>query len=72
MRARANLDFASNNNQVVVGQGTLLRGQGSGGAGIGMQILGDGFNVRVDVTYDSIGVSGLDIWTGRLRGGWNF
>ena len=50
--ARANLDFASNNNQVVVGQGALLRGQGSGGAGIGMQILGDGFNVRVDVTYD--------------------
>jgi hypothetical protein len=69
--ARATIDFASNN-QLVVGQGTMLRGQGSGGAGVGVQILGNGFNVRVDVTYDSIGVSGLDLWTGRLRGGWSF
>jgi hypothetical protein len=70
--ARATVDFSSNNTQLVVGQGTVLRGQGSGGAGVGVQILGNGFNVRLDVTYDSIGVSGLDLWTGRLRGGWSF
>ena len=70
--ARANIDFASSNSVQITGLPTALRGQGSGGAGVGVVILGNGFNVRADVSYDSIGVTGLDIWTGRLRGGWSF
>jgi hypothetical protein len=70
--ARGNLDFATNNAALVNGQQINLRGQGSGGVGAGFIIQGRGFNVRGDVVYDSIGVTGLDIWTGRLRAGWSF
>lgn len=70
--ARGNLDFATNNALLVNGQQITLRGQGSGGVGGGFVVQGRGFNVRGDFVYDSIGVTGLDIWTGRLRAGWSF
>jgi hypothetical protein len=70
--ARGNLDFATNNTVLANGQQIAIRGGGSGGAGVGFVVQGRGFNVRGDVVYDSIGVTGLDIWTGRLRAGWSF
>jgi autotransporter-like protein len=70
--ARGNLDFATNNASFVNGQMVSLRGQGSGGVGAGFVVQGRGFNVRGDVAYDSIGLTGFDLWTGRLRAGWSF
>jgi len=70
--ARGNLDFATNNASFVNGQMVNLRGQGSGGVGAGFVVQGRGFNVRGDVAYDSIGLAGFDLWTGRLRAGWTF
>jgi hypothetical protein len=70
--ARVNIDLTSNNALLVNGQQVGLRGQASGGTGLGVVIHGHGFNIRADAAYDSIGISGLDIWTGRLRGGWSF
>jgi hypothetical protein len=70
--ARGNLDFATNQTVLANGQQVAVRGGGSGGAGGGFVIQGRGFNVRGDFVYDSIGVTGLDIWTGRLRAGWSF
>jgi hypothetical protein len=70
--ARGNLDFATNQAVLANGQQVAIRRGGSGGAGGGFVIQGRGFNVRGDVVYDSIGVTGLDIWTGRLRAGWSF
>ncbi|MFI5029576.1 MAG: hypothetical protein ACHQPH_02620 [Reyranellales bacterium] len=72
MLARGNLDFATNQTVLANGQQVAIRGGGSGGAEAGVVIQGRGFNVRGDVVYDSIGVTGLDIWTGRLRAGWSF
>ncbi|HEY4166831.1 MAG TPA: autotransporter outer membrane beta-barrel domain-containing protein [Reyranella sp.] len=70
--ARGNLDFATNETVLANGQQVAIRGGGSGGAGAGFVVQGRGFNVRGDFVYDSIGVTGLDIWTGRLRAGWSF
>ena len=70
--ARGNIDFATNQTVLANGQQVAIRGGGSGGAGGGFVIQGRGFNVRGDFVYDSIGVTGLDIWTGRLRAGWSF
>jgi hypothetical protein len=70
--ARVNVDLTSNNTLLVNGQQVGLRGPASGGTGLGVAIQGRGFTIRADAAYDSIGISGLDIWTGRLRGGWSF
>jgi hypothetical protein len=69
---RANIDLLPDTAIAFVSQQVPIRGQGSGTAGLGVIVYGRGFNVRADVSYDSIGVRGLDVWTGRLRGGWSF
>jgi hypothetical protein len=69
---RANNDLLPDTAIAFVSQQVPIRGQGSGTAGLGVIVYGRGFNVRADVSYDSIGVRGLDVWTGRLRGGWSF
>jgi hypothetical protein len=73
--ARGALDFATNTigvfggTPVIVRSGTL----GSGSAGLGVNISFDaGFYARLQASYDSIGVAGLDLWTGSLRGGVRF
>lgn len=72
---RMNVDFASNttgllNGQpIVVGSGPLA--SGSSGLGVVMH-FDNGFYLRALGTYDSIGVSGLDVWTALLRGGYRF
>lgn len=73
--AKANIDFASspvysfNNGTTIVRAGT--QAFGLLGAGVAMQ-LDRGFYLRLQASYDSIGVSGLDVWSGRLRAGVNF
>jgi hypothetical protein len=73
--ARGALDFATNTigvfggTPVIVRSGTL----GSGSAGLGVNVSFDaGFYARLQASYDSIGVAGLDLWTGSLRGGLRF
>lgn len=70
--ARANLDLLPDTAVAFLSQQVPIRGQGSGSAGAGVILYSSGFNVRIDVSYDSIGVRGLDVWTGRVRGGWTF
>jgi hypothetical protein len=72
---RGALDFATNTigvfggTPVVVRSGTL----GSGSLGLGFNLSFDGgFYARLQGSYDSIGLSGLDLWTGSLRGGLRF
>ncbi len=73
--AKANLDFATstvalfNGMPLVARSGTL----GSGSAGLGFALAFDsGFYLRVQGSYDSIGVAGLDIMSGLVRGGLTF
>jgi hypothetical protein len=35
-------------------------------------LLDEGFYLRLQASYDSIGVPGLDIWSGRIRAGKTF
>jgi hypothetical protein len=73
--ARANLDFASSNSTVLQGQSVVLRPGtlGSGSAGLGVDArFSNGFYFRVQGSYDSIGVTGLDVISGMIRGGLTF
>jgi hypothetical protein len=72
---KGNIDFSSapvyaiNGTPFVVRSGAQASGQLGGG--LAMQ-LDDGFYLRVQASYDSFFVSGLDAWTGRLRAGKTF
>jgi Autotransporter beta-domain len=73
--ARANLDFTSSNVAALNGVSVTLRPgtQGSGSAGGGFQLRStSGLTFRVEGSYESIGVVGLDVWTGLLRGTMSF
>jgi hypothetical protein len=73
--ARANLDFASSNASVLNGQSVVLRPGtlGSGSTGLGTNVnLDNGVYFRAQGSYDSIGVLGLDVWSGVLRAGLTF
>jgi hypothetical protein len=69
------VDFASspvvqfNGAPLIVRQGT--QASALAGGGVALQ-LDRGFYLRVQGSYDSIGVSGLDVWSGRLRAGITF
>jgi len=73
--AKINLNIASdtlavvNNAPVVVRPGTL--GSGSIGGGINLAAQG-GPSLRFQGSYDSIGVTGLDVWSAMLRGSFTF
>jgi Autotransporter beta-domain len=69
--ATANIDFTSSNLTALNGQAVTLRPgtQGSGSAGLGFNLrFPDGFSLRAQGSYESIGVVGLDVWQGVLRG----
>jgi hypothetical protein len=73
---KANLDFSSAPVYTFNGlTATVVRSgaQGSGqvGGGVAMQ-LDEGFYIRLQASYDSIGVTGLDVWSGRIRAGRTF
>lgn len=72
---KANLDFSSSPVYAIGATPIAVRSgtQGSGqlGGGVAMQ-LDDGFYLRIQGSYDSIGVTGLDVWSGRLRAGKTF
>jgi hypothetical protein len=73
--AKANLDFASSNAVTLNGLAVVLRPGtlGSGSLGLGVDTRFEkGFFLRLQGSYDSIGVTGLDIWTGLVRGGMTF
>jgi hypothetical protein len=73
--AKANLDFASSNSSVLQGQSVVLRPGtlGSGTAGLGVDArFSNGVYLRVQGSYDSIGVTGLDVVSGMIRGGMTF
>lgn len=73
--AKINLNIASdtlavvNNAPVVVRPGTL--GSGSIGGGVNLAVQG-GPSLRFHGSYDSIGVTGLDVWSAMLRGSFAF
>jgi len=73
---RAVMNFASDTMAIssagvpiVVRPGTAA--SGSSGAGLSLRAQ-NGFFLRALASYDSIGVSGLDVWSGVLRGGFTF
>ena len=72
---KGNIDFSSAPVYSIAGTPFVVRSgaQASGqlGGGLAMQ-LDDGFYLRVQASYDSLFVSGLDAWTGRLRAGRTF
>lgn len=72
---RGNVDFSSSTVALFNGTPIVVRssplGSGSLGAGVGLQFQ-NGFYLRALGSYESIGVSGLDIWSGVLRGGITF
>jgi hypothetical protein len=73
--AKFNLDFASSNVFNVNGIAVSLRPgtQASGTAGAGVTLQSEsGFYLRMQGSYDSIGVSGFDSWTALARGGFRF
>lgn len=73
--AKANLDMASSNAVSLNGQSVVLRpgtlGSGSVGGGFDLR-FDSGYYMRIQASYDSIGVSGLDVWSGVIRGGLRF
>lgn len=73
--AHANIDFTSTNLTGLNGQSLLLRPgtQGSGTAGLAFDLrFPIGFSLRAQASYESIGVAGLDVWQGVLRGALSF
>jgi hypothetical protein len=73
--ANANIDFASSNSTILQGQSVVLRpgtlGSGQVGAGLNARFA-NGYYFRIQGSYDSIGVSGLDVFSGMIRGGMTF
>ncbi len=73
--ANANLNFASSNSTILQGQSVVLRpgtlGSGQVGAGINARFT-NGYYLRLQGSYDSIGVTGLDVFSGTIRGGVTF
>ncbi len=67
--ASATISTSSAGVPIVVRPGT--NGSGSLGAGVSIRSQ-KGFSLRVQGSYDSIGVNGLDIWSGVIRGVWSF
>jgi hypothetical protein len=74
--AKVNVDFSSTPvytfyglTPVVARSGTQASGQLGGGIAM---LLDEGFYLRLQASYDSIGVPGLDIWSGRIRAGQTF
>jgi hypothetical protein len=74
--AKFNVDFSSTPiytfyglTPVVARSGTQASGQVGGGMAM---LLDEGFYLRVQASYDSIGVPGLDVWSGRIRAGKTF
>ena len=74
--AKLNVDFSSTPvytfyglTPVVARSGTQASGQVGGGIAM---LLDEGFYLRLQASYDSIGVPGLDIWSGRIRAGKTF
>ena len=70
--ARIGVDFASNTVAVTNGQSVIVRpgtqGFGGLGGGVAMQLQNGGY-MRAQASYDSIGVSGLNLWSAVLRAG---
>jgi hypothetical protein len=74
--AKVNYDFSSTPVYTFYGLTPVVARSGSQasgqlGGGVAMQ-LDEGFYLRVQASYDSIGVPGLDIWSGRIRAGKTF
>lgn len=73
--ARIGVDFASNTVAVTNGQSVIVRpgtiAFGALGGGVAMQLRNGGY-MRAQGSYDSIGVSGLNLWSAVLRAGITF
>ena len=72
---RLGVDFASNTVAVTNGQSVIVRpgtlAFGGLGGGVAMQLQNGGY-IRAQASYDSIGVSGLNLWSAVLRAGITF
>jgi hypothetical protein len=73
--AKGNIDFTSSNTTILNGVAVSLRpgtiGSGSLGGGVELR-MENGLYFRLQGAYESIGVTGLDVWTGLVRGGMIF
>ena len=72
---RLQVDFSSTQANLVNGTTVFLRPGtlASGATGVGLQMrMKSGIYLRAQGNYESIGVSGLDVWSGTLRGGMTF
>jgi len=73
LRAKLNLDYIDNRQVFLNGELVGTRGSASGAMGGGLTYVGaGGTSARVEASYDSIGVQGLDAWSATMRIGWSF
>lgn len=71
--ARFNLDYATNQQIFLNGLYVATRGNASGSLGGGLNLQArQGLSGHLQGSYDSIGVSGLDVWNAMLRFNWSF
>ena len=68
---KGSVDFSSSPSSGALPLRSSTIGSGQFGIGTAMQ-LSHGFYLRIQGSYDSIGVSGLDVWSGLIRGGITF
>jgi Autotransporter beta-domain len=75
IKAHVNFDYITNN--VAIFNGATFasgnRGQWSASLGAGAVLnTARGFFARLEASNESVGMNGLSVWVGQIRGGWNF
>jgi hypothetical protein len=75
IKAKGNFDYITSNTALFNGATftSANRGQWSATLGAGAALnTSRGFFARVEASNQSVGMSGLSVWLGQVRGGWNF
>jgi Autotransporter beta-domain len=73
LRGQFNLDFATDERVFLNGLVISTRSGGSGTVAGGVQWqTGARFNGKLEASYDSIGVTGLDLWSALFHFNWSF
>ena len=73
LRARLNVDYINNGQVFLNGALVGTRGPASGSIATGLSYVEGGrITTRIEGSYDSIGVQGLDVWSAMLRLGLRF
>jgi hypothetical protein len=75
IKAHGNFDYITSNTALFNGATftSANRGQWSASLGAGAALnTSRGFFARVEASNQSVGMNGLSVWLGQVRGGWNF